>query len=361
MIVFPFPPDVPSNRYLDLLYTSLAQHSDLAVRRLRPARRIPRELWRAGPRAILHLHWFDGLLQRRSLLMTGARSLGFLLALRLFQWRGARIVWTVHNLEPHETYHRRLARWVYRRVAGRVDAVIVHSRAAERLVRQHYGKPRRLFIIPHGNYIGVYGPEVEQHKARSRLGLPQTGPVLIALGALRPYKGYEMLLEAFAGLPPDQRGCLLIAGAPNDPAYGAEIQRRAAAVAGAEVRVGFVADEELPLYLGAADLVVLPYQRMLTSGMLLCALSYSRPVVAPDLPPIAEIVREGREGFLYPAGEIEELRQALWRALTHPALPSLRQTARAAAEPLSWARIAGWTAEVYQVISQGARSDEPAQ
>ncbi len=118
------------------------------------------------------------------------------------------------------------------------------------------------------------------------------GPVLLNIGTLRPYKNIEGLIDAFGALPEEKRGTLLIAGAAKSAAYAEELRRRAAAVPGVVLRAEFIADEALPSYLAAADIVVLPYRSLLTSGILLWALSYARPVVAPAFGPVHELVGE---------------------------------------------------------------------
>jgi len=84
MVVYPLPPQLPTNPYLDDLYAPMAALG-VAVRRGRPRYELPRLLLGRGPR-ILHLHFFDELTQRPGTGATAPRSLLFLallLALRL--------------------------------------------------------------------------------------------------------------------------------------------------------------------------------------------------------------------------------------------------------------------------------------
>lgn len=347
--VYPLPPQLPTSPYLDQLYAPMAELG-VAIRRGRPRRELPRLLLGRSPR-VLHLHFFDELTQRRSPGATGARSLLFLALLAALRLRGVRLVWTAHNLRPHETFHSSWGLLVYRSVARWSDAIIAHSQAARAALESLYGPLPRCAVIPHGSYIGLFGPMRDRGESRRSLGLPESGRVLLSLGALRPYKGLEDLLAAFAGLPEDQRGTLLIAGAAKDGAYAAEIERRAAGVAGARVEPRFVPDAALPTYLAAADLVALPYRSLLTSGILLCALSYGRPVVAPAFGPVRELVEEGRSGFLFAPGDPSALQGALARALTHPDLDALGRAALETAREFAWPTIAAATAECYRQVA----------
>jgi glycosyltransferase involved in cell wall biosynthesis len=348
MKVYSLPPQLLTNPYLDQLYRSMAALG-VDIRRMRPRYALPALLFARGPR-ILHLHFFDELTQHPSRATTAGRSLLFLSVLALLRLRGVRLVWTAHNLEPHELHHPAWGYLVYRMVARWSDAIIAHSQAARALLDQRYGPLPHCTVIPIGNYIDLYGPWRGQAASRAMLDLPADGPVLLNIGALRPYKNIEGLINAFAALPKATRGTLLIAGAAKSPAYAEELRRRADAVPGVQLRAEFIADADLPAYLAAADLVVLPYRKMLTSAMLLCALSYARPVVAPAFGPVHELVCEGQTGFLFTPGSDDALRAALERALAHPDLPAIGQAGLARAREFSWPNIAAATAECYRRV-----------
>jgi beta-1,4-mannosyltransferase len=346
LTVYPLPPQLPTNPYLDQLYGSMAA-PDIQVHRIRPRYALPALLFGRGPR-ILHLHFFDELTQRPSKRQTAVCSLLFLTLLALLRLRGVRLVWTAHNLEPHELYHRTWGFLVYRLVVRWSAAIITHSRAARELLEARYGALPDCQIIPIGNYIGLYGPVRDRAASRTALGLPADGPVLLNLGALRPYKNIEGLIDAFAALPEPTRGTLLIAGVVKSPAYAEQLRRRAATVPGVRLHTEFIADAQLPSYLAAADLVVLPYRKMMTSAMLLCALSYERPVVAPAFGAVRELLREGQTGFLFAPGDDDALRAALERALAHPDLPAIGAAGLALAHEYAWPEIAEMTAACYR-------------
>lgn len=346
-LVYPLPPILPTNPYLDQLYAPMAG-MHIHLRRGRPRTELLALLLAQGPR-ILHLHFFDELTQRPERAQTAIRSLAFLGLLTLLRQRGVRLIWTAHNLEPHELYHHDWAERVYRRVARWSDATIAHSQAAKRLVEQRY-HPRRCVVIPQGHYIGLYGPCQEQATSRIKLGLPVGERVTLCFGTLRPYKHIEGLIEAFAALPQATRGILLIAGAAKERAYAEQIRQCAAGVPGVRVDLRFVPDSELPAYFAAADVVALPYRRMLTSAILLMAMSYARPLIAPAFEPVSELITEGHEGFLFTPGDPAALTAALGRALAHPDLDALGRQAIATARRFDWRSSAQQLAELYQSL-----------
>src|SRR5262245_6078593 len=154
--VYPLPPQLPTNPYLDQLYAPMVAPG-VEVLRVRPRYALPALLLGRGSR-ILHLHFFDELTQRPSWLQTAIRSLLFLALLAVLRLRGVRLVWTAHNLEPHELHHPTWGFMVYRLVARWSDAVIAHSQAARELLEARYGPLPRCVVIPHGSYIGLAGP-----------------------------------------------------------------------------------------------------------------------------------------------------------------------------------------------------------
>jgi glycosyltransferase involved in cell wall biosynthesis len=346
--VYSLPPQLLTSPYLDQLYAPMSDFG-IDVQRTRPRLAIPGLLRGREPR-VLHIHFFDELTQHPNRAQTAVRSLAFLALLRALKLRGVRLIWTAHNLSPHELLHPDWGFVVYRLAARWCDAVIAHSYAARTMLEDSYGSLPHCAVIPHGSYIDLYGPRRNQAESRATLGLP-SGRILLNIGTLRPYKNIEGLIDAFSLLPETSRGTLLIVGAAKSQTYAESLRHKVEQTPGAQLRLQFVPDEVLPLYLAAANAVVLPYHSLLTSGILLWALSYARPVIAPAFGPVAELVREGEQGFLFAPGDQDSLRTALERALTHPDLESLGASGLSIAREFAWPRIAAATAECYRRVA----------
>jgi glycosyltransferase involved in cell wall biosynthesis len=346
MQIYPIPRQLITSPYLDQLYRPFEDWPDCRLRRV-PFAQALRELLLGRQPQIAHWHFFDELTQRPSRLATAARTLAFMALLKLLRWRGVKLVWTAHNLEPHELRHPRWAERAYQAMFQHAHTVIAHSHAAADLLRSRYSTATPIQVIPHGAYVGLYGPRQPKNASRAALGLPAEGFIALNLGTLRPYKGLELLLQAWD----TSAGRLVIAGGVKDAAYAAQLRTQAHPLAGVDLRLNFVPDAELPIWLGAADVVVLPYRKLLTSGILLWALSYGVPVVAPDVAPVRELIREGEQGFLFAANDPASLRAALGRAAAHPDLAALGERAYQTALPFDWPGIAAKTATVYRAVS----------
>ncbi|KPL90519.1 glycosyltransferase family 4 protein [Herpetosiphon geysericola] len=340
--IYPIPRVLTTNPYLDLLYAPFTAWPELRIVRQPFAQSLRAGLLQRDQR-VLHWHFFDELTQRPRQSATALRSISFIALLRLLHVRGAKLVWTAHNVEPHELRHPAWATRCYRAMAQAAGQIIVHSQAAAQLIDQRYQVATKTTVIAHGSYIGVYGERLEQAFARQQLGLAAEGFLALNLGTLRPYKGVELLIEAWTA----ELGQLEIVGAVKDPLYVQQLQQLASAPT-ITIRPQFIADQLLPAWFAAADVVVLPYRKTLTSGMLLAALSYARPVVAPDLPPVRELIREGENGFLFEPNNVASLRSALQRAAAHPNRQALHQNALQTVQHLEWAQLAAQTANVYR-------------
>jgi glycosyltransferase involved in cell wall biosynthesis len=274
---------------------------------------------------VLHFHWPERHFQRGRL----ESALGFAARLLLARALGYRLVWTVHNLGPHEgtTLGDRCVRATLRGVA----TLVVHCASARRaLGRAGAGA----FVIPHGNYLGRYPNGIGRAAARIRLGLDPESQVLLAFGQVRPYKGLGGLCRAFTAVDvPTAR--LLIAG---EPVAGGE--QALAAVTDPRIRVvpRHVPDGEVQVFFNAADWVVFAYRDVLTSGAAMLAFSFGRGIVAPRRGCLGELGSSGA-AILYGPDEPDALAEALRRALASDATAAGERAARLA-RAASWDTIA---------------------
>lgn len=293
---------------------------------------------RRGTR-ILHLHWPKWVVQGETAFVFFIRAFFFLLGLILLRLFGTRIVWTLHNEMPHDARHLRLENAFYRALCRVSSSVIVFGRAGEAIVQNKLGgDPQKIVQVSHGHYQNIYAPAVIQKEARDALELPEDGRIFLFFGLIRTYKGVEDLLEVWRRWE-NSESWLVIAGgiAPN---MMEEFPHRVQATPRCLYRPDYVPDEKVHLHLSAADFLVLPYRRVLTSGSVLLGVTYGKPVIAPRLGEIPEAL-EGAEDLLYEPGHSEGLLKSLRRAeaMTEAERSDLsRRTARLT-EKNDWASI----------------------
>jgi beta-1,4-mannosyltransferase len=267
----------------------------------------------------VHIHWpsyFYAAPQRRRCLRGFAK---FLFLLTLARWRGARLLWTIHNIYPHDRCVIPQLDILARRLLVKLSTLFfIHCSCAEAgVLREFPALARRIVQIQHGHWIGYYPNTIACSAARSLLTLTENEFVFLFLGSCRPYKNLETLINAFEQLP--GKPVLLVAGQFQDAAYEAAIR---AAINRSPSRIilhsGFVRDEDMQIYLRACNVVVTPYKEVLTSGSAILALSFGRPVIAPAVGCLKELIVEGC-GFLYDSsktpGDLQDAMQASMEAI----------------------------------------------
>lgn len=341
-IICPFPPQLTYSPYLDDLYAELT--SSFTIDRRSPRRTILALLVGRGPR-ILHIHFFDALIQRPSKFVTWWRYVAWIALLMLVRWRGVTIVWTVHNVLPHECPHPTIATRTVAHVLAQCHAVTVHHHATRTLLIEQYNPHVAIQVIPHGHAPQPFGRMPTRAQARQQLGLHPDKPVLVYLGMIRRYKGLETLIDAMALLPHVH---LVIAGHVADAGYLSEIHRLTARRINVTMRPRFLPDHEAATYLAACDLLVLPYRAITTSGMLVNAQAAGVCCVVPNLAPLLEQVRDGVSGFVYPVENSSALAQTIERALAHPDRATIAAHAQQQLAPHTWSHIATLFANLFK-------------
>ena len=109
------------------------------------------------------------------------------------------------------------------KLLARMDGVVAHSRhGSERLVSQFGVDPGRIEVIPHGAFDYLTRQEDEEPLPEDLAAAE--GPVILAFGLIRPYKGTDVLLEAFARMRQDAE--LWVVGPPDGPDGAAAGPRR---------------------------------------------------------------------------------------------------------------------------------------
>ena len=350
VLAWPAFQNATGNPYNRLLYEPMAGLG-VAVDEFSPRRaalsvvRRPYDCW--------HLHWPDDLLSltpRRAAAWRVAGLLGLMTAARL---RGTRMVWTAHDLGPHESPHPQLERWFWRHFIPRVDGVISLSEEGLRAARRRFPalRARPCFAIPHGHYRDAYPPAPSRQEARRDLGLPTGVPVVLYVGRIRPYKNVEQLVHVFrqTTFQAEEPAHLVVAGNPTSDALRHRIEAAAAGAERVHLALRFIPEERLPIYLAAADLVALPYRDILHSGSALLALSFDRPVLVPGRGAMSELKAQvGTEWVhTYPGGE------GFVPGVLEDALRWARHTPRSEHAPLEafdWERIAAQTTAVYRTV-----------
>ena len=262
---------------------------------------------------ILHVHWPHPFMVGNNRLMTIIKSIDFICELFLLKLSGIKIIWTVHNIVDHEGKFKCLELSFNKFLVALCDRLIVHCPSAKSEVIKVYPKSASsIAVISHGNYIGWYKNVITPTEARDELKLGAEDIVFLYFGFIRPYKGIPELISAFKNLNNPQVK-LLIAGKPYNDEIALHILDRCKDNENIKNILKFIPDEDIQLYMNAADVVVFPFKDILTSGSVILAMSFGKPVIAPQAGCISDILNE-KGSFLYlktETGLLEAMQHAL--------------------------------------------------
>ena len=257
---------------------------------------------------IIHFHYFQSLYcnggHTRARLLYVLRFAVYLILARLL---GYRTVLTLHNLKPTQPlkpyWIDYLGHWV---IVNFAERVMVHCHEARRLLAARYGRKHHVFEVTHPNYIQSYSNNMSRESARFQLNLTPDRFVFLFFGGVRPNKNIESLIQAFKQIEGSTYS-LIIAGNPgNDAEYASKLRNLAEADQRISFHLQYIPDEKIQIYFNACDVVVLPFARVLTSGSAILAMSYARPVIAPRIGCLPELLGPGY-GWLYESGELDSL------------------------------------------------------
>jgi beta-1,4-mannosyltransferase len=351
---FPLLGELSANPYWALLAQGL---EEAGVTSVEEAGRVFGRRWLLRNRGRIHVLHFHYVQQFYAYEHTHARTRWVLrlgLNLLLARLLGYRTVFTLHNLTP--TYPLAPA-WVdglgHRLVIWLVNGVIVHCQEAAEALSRRYGRRRGAHLVTHPSFIGVYPAAAGRQAARARLGLRPEQTVFLFFGGLRPNKGLEHLVRTFRRLPGEDL-VLLIAGKPQPPAgLFAELEELARGDPRVRLDGRFIPGDEVAVYMGAADAVVLPFSRILTSSSAMLAMSFARPVIAPAMGCLPELVST-ECGLLYDWRDPEGLAKALLRA-GEVDLEAMGACGRRRVEPFTVERFGAEAAAAYRLARTDAR------
>jgi glycosyltransferase involved in cell wall biosynthesis len=292
----------------------------------------------AGAR-LVHLHWVFGFsFPGTDRFMAGRRlaQAWFTLWLRITRTLGVRIVWTAHNVLPHDQV---FADDVCARQAlvAASDLVITHSQEALSGLARLGAVPRKSVVIPHG----PLAPTIPATSLRA----PGSGDgprQILFFGKVQEYKGIEDLLAAFMALPSDAPAVLTVAGQCDDPGLRSRLSALAASSERVVLHLQRIPDQDVTPLLASADVVVLPYRRVTTSGSAMLALAHGRPLIVPELDSLADLPQAAIVSY-------NGTRLALGSALAQMAyaenstLARMAEAARTYSSRVTWQEIAART------------------
>ena len=222
---------------------------------------------------------------------------------RLCRRRGIKVVSILDNVIPHEPHF--WDKWLIRYFIRSVDHFIAMSESVREDCRKFLPAQRHdaVSFNPHPLYDN-FGEAVPKDEARKFLNLPQDKTILLFFGFIRDYKGLDLLMRAYAKTITNHQSpitnlLLVVAGEfYNNGAQYSELEKELHLEGTIEWRTDFIPDDKVRYYFSAADLIVQPYKTATQSGVTQIAYHFERPMLVTNVGGLAEIVPNGKVGYV---------------------------------------------------------------
>lgn len=269
---------------------------------------------------IVHVHWPEWLYRIPNEGRSEHENVIFVLdRLEFFKKRGAKCVFTIHNLKPHENGDTEHARRIYQGIFDMADLIVHHCEKSVELARSRYGNcdKKKFIVAPHGNYFG-YPANLSRQKAREELGLKKDDFVFLHFGLIRAYKGLDRVIKAFKGSRVKNKKLIIAGSLLGWPPLKKRLQYKWYKVTrhfNGKILLFLrtIPNSEVQLFLKACDAVVLGHTSGLNSGVAILGMSFGRIVIGPDIGCIGEVLRQG-QNVVYEVSTLANLTKALEEA-----------------------------------------------
>ena len=265
-----------------------------------------------------------------------------------------KVVLTVHDVSSFSNSSNSsvIGKLVYKLT----DRIITHNEFSKsEIINVNANLSSCISIVPHGNYTPFINVQYDKEKSKEQLSIPNNRRILLFFGMIKKVKGLEFLLSALKGVIKQNPDVLLvIAGKPweNDFSAYQKIIDENNLSEYILLHAKFIPQEDVEHYYCASDLVVLPYKKIYQSGVLMMALSYERPVLVSDLPPLKEIISDNENGFLFKTENVSDLTAKLNSILGNEEL--MEQVKTKGTELINtkydWGEIGRQTKQAYQSL-----------
>lgn len=251
-----------------------------------------------------------------------------------------------------------------KRVMQMADKIVAATPAEEAQLEFLYGLDRQKIVtIPPGVDTSRFYP-IEQEEAKEAINIPCKNRLLLFVGRIEPLKGLQNLLKAIALIrerrtPAETCYCLVVIG--GDPNASIEAMsseminiKRLSKELGLEDLVVFLgkrAQDTLPYYYSAADILIMPSYYESFGMVALEAMACGTPVVASQVGGLPFLVQDGKTGFVVPGGDPEALVEPLMKLMNNNELrETMGKQAAEYALQYDWKLISERMIDVYQTL-----------
>lgn len=358
ILVYPKDP----NPYQELLYRKLK--SKVTVKYLEPPVNyyifgtfiFPIQLlyYRMLGYRIFHLHWtYNFKFPIDNLFLRAIATAYFITLLIIIKLLGYKLIWTVHNITPHEKQFIDDV-WVRIFLSKLCHAKIVHSKSTINEMKNLGLDTKNSYVIPIGNYIDVYENKVSRNYARKHFKFNEKDTVFLFFGRIDQYKGLIDLLDVFEKLIRQNKHIKLLIGGKcsNEGLQKTLNNYKNKLKINIRIYKNYIKDEDAQYFFNSADVAVYPFKEVTTSSSVILASSFSKPVICPRLGALRDMPT--KVGYFYDAKDKDGLFRCMLKAIKNKdELELMGKNGFNYAKLFSWEKISNQTYDVYKKVISG--------
>lgn len=336
-----FTPHMHGNPFQDLMYSKFSEVGINVISHRTIAGAIKAVEKSTAKEKILHFHWLNVVLSDvpDSDLQKHIRE--FESQLIRAKKAGAKIVWTVHNVLPHDGFQVENSIKVRKLIVAFADMVhIMNPDTVEKCAEYFEIPASKVLRLEHSGYHGFYPPLTRAQDLSDLWGLPRSAKVLVSMGGIKPYKGLGEFAKVFKASA-DSNTHLLIAGQTEIGFQKSELWKMAELSPNLHVLPEVISNSLVNPLMSRADAVVIPYQASLNSGAMVLGLTFANPILARKTAGSIHLLASG-------AGRIYESESELSPLISDLSwLPASQLKAAEVSRSLDLTTRASQTAEVF--------------
>lgn len=238
---------------------------------------------------IINLNWFENI-PVKSKIRQYTKFLKRILLIQLYKILGIKIIYTMHNKQPHEKLTTSCQIKMMKYMCKYSHAIIIHSNESKDVLKVICPTIdfEKVFYIKHPSYITNYA-DIKGKNLRNELGIAEKELIYMFFGHIKPYKNIEILIEAFD--KGELRNAKLLIAGKCTKEYKEQLMSYINNRDNIMFDLRFIPDSEIMNYYETADIVVLPYNKesALNSGTLYLTFSLKKTVICPDIGSVKDI------------------------------------------------------------------------
>ncbi|GAB6100863.1 glycosyltransferase family 4 protein [Thermococcus atlanticus] len=255
------------------------------------------------------------------------------------------LIITAHGYDVYESPFRS-GEWFekIRFALNSANHIITVSKSNFQILTEKLGVPKdRLSVVPNGFDSQLFRP-MDKFEARVKLGIPQDKRVLLNVANLVPVKGHSYLIDSIRKIANVEKDVVLYIVGNGPLRKELEAQIRRLNLEGIVRLVGARPHSEIPIWMNAADIFVLPSLSEGNPTVMSEALGVGLPFVGTAVGGVPEIIISGDYGLLCPPADPECLAEKILIALDKE---WDREKIRRYAEQVTWKNVAKHMIKIY--------------